>query len=331
MKITPREATTRLARQRFPSDEQVRALMPPEMPTWGHDESQAPAQASGGRTRVRTRRWVLASAGLATALVAAGAIVVPRLTEPAVAAATPPLLEYSELKREGSASDMISELAQHARSQPPLPGNGPYHYVNTRQFQLTTSMTTDMEVMDARVEERLREQWIARDGSGRIEQTTDGERENFSGKFGPRAGRPPLLVGSEQELRSRLLREGSDRTSGDWFDVMAQAWSKQVVSPDLQAALLEILADRSDVEVRGMTTDRQGREGIAIGTDTTQRDPLAPEMRYVLVLDPETGMLLDYEVIALEAGDLPIDPPATVSYIVLLKSGYMPDTDSRPR
>jgi hypothetical protein len=107
-------------------------------------------------------------------------------------------------------------------------------------------------------------------------------------------------------------------------------WSRQVVTRQVQSALLSILATQPDLIVEGMATDRAGRQGIAISTTARSPQERTPAMRYVLIIDPDTGMLLSAEEVALEAGTLPIHVPATIGYALFLRSGYTPGTTGRP-
>lgn len=333
MRITSKGAVERMARQRFPSDEQLRELQQGHQPSWLFDQvSESLSEASAGAgSRVHGRRRALVSAGVAAIAVVGAVIAVPKLMAPPDYVATPPLLQYASISMEGSASDMLTELADKARRQPPPPGTGRYHYVHTRVWLLHTDRTTDMRIIDTGVQEGQREQWIAADGSGRIEHTIGGERTRWSGTYGPGQGAAPRLEGSnEDSLRSQLLRQGRGHTTGDWFDTVGQLWSQQVVTPQLQSALLRVLADQPGIAMAGMTTDRAGREGVAVSTEIEQTHPIVPEMRYVLVFDQDTGMLLDYEQIALRAGHFPIQAPATIGYYLWIGSGYTPDTTTRP-
>jgi len=333
MSTTPKTAVERMARQRFPSDRQVSELQRGQGAAWRVDPP-APSLSDEPVRRLAPahgRRFVVLSAGVAAIALAIAIVLVPRLGTSPATAATPPSLQYTPTSMEGSPAKMLAELAKRAQRQPTPPGTGPYHYVHTREFHLSTDMTTDMVITDARVEEESREVWLADDGSGRIEVIRSGGlRAPWSGTRGPREDTVPRLEGAEDSMRAELRRQGRGRTSGDWFDAAAQLWKQQVVTPQLQSALLTVLAEQPGLTVEGTTTDRGGREGIAISTDIERTNPIVPEMRYVLVFDADTGMLLDYEQIALQAGDLPIQAPATIGYTLWMGSGYSPDTTTHP-
>lgn len=332
MRTTPKAAVERMAQQQFPSEDLMRGMQCGQEPAWLGDDTKAshsvPAASEG--PRVVGRRWLLIVSGAAAVAVAAAVITVPRVTAPPAHAATPPPLTYSAPNGHRSAADVLTELADRARRQPGPPGTGRYHYIRTRDWQLHTARTTDMQILGAQIEESRRQSWFGDDGSARIDELVDGKPADTSGTYGPRWQDIPRLEGNEDNLRAELLRQGSGRTTGDWFDAAGQLWRQQVVTPQLQSALLRVLAQQPGITVAGTTTDRAGREGIAISTDIEQTNPIVPEMQSVLVLDPDSGMLLDYEQIVLQSGSLPVHAPATIGYTVWLDSGYTPDTTTGP-
>ncbi len=104
----------------------VRELQRGLQPAWlADDVNQIPSRSAGlRRPRVHGRRWFVISAGAAAAVVAAAVIIVPRLTAPTAYAATPPSLTYTSTSVQGSAADVLAELADRARRQPAPPGAG---------------------------------------------------------------------------------------------------------------------------------------------------------------------------------------------------------------
>lgn len=321
MNTRTKTALERMAAQRFPSDELLRDTQPdgPHARLLGEPLiiPSAVADLSPSRTRIRTRRRVLVAAALATVAAAGSVTVIPRLAGPAADAATAPLLQYTPLPEKETATDMLTDLAARARSQPPLPGSGPYHYIHTRGWYLHSAQTTDGRILDSRIEASDREKWIASDGSGRLEEVRGGQRTRWSGTFGP-GGLTPA---------AEVLQHSRTRTTADWFQAIRETWSLQAVPPEQQSELLNTLAAQPNLVLEGTVNDRAGRQGIAIST-VTQGE--TPEMRYVLVLDPETGMLLDFEEVALTSDGLPIEAPATIGYTLWLASGYTATTTERP-
>ncbi|MET3805220.1 hypothetical protein ABIB25_002220 [Nakamurella sp. UYEF19] len=78
-----------------------------------------------------------------------------------------------------------------------------------------------------------------------------------------------------------------------------------------------MISGKPDISLLGTVTDRAGRNGLAVGTDTNT--PGYTE-RQTLIFDLQTGALLDYETTALAQGDLPIEAPATIGYTTWLES-----------
>lgn len=258
----------------------------------------------------------MVAAGALAAVVAAIAVPVfaPDQVMPTAAA-----LVYRPV--EGKATDLLTDLAAKAAAQPAPPGAGDYQYLHTRTWSLGLSGYSDTEIFDAKMSIFERELWLRPGGLGRLEMTEDGgpvRREELSG--GP----------AFQTVDSLRAPQSANRNTAQWFQAVAEVWSSQVVTPEIQSALLSILATKPNITVEGETTDRVGRRGIAFSAAADGTRSTTPNERLVIVLDPVTGMLLDHEVVATESGDLPIKTPCTTAYMVWLASGFTPDTDSRP-
>ncbi|HEY9475917.1 MAG TPA: CU044_5270 family protein [Mycobacteriales bacterium] len=324
MNRNTRSALDRMAAQRFPSDDALGDTdeMSPRLLNELRDTSPRPVASAPTRRPVRRR--VLVAAGIVAVAAVGSIVVVPHLNEPTAFAETAPALQYLPGAPKGTARDLLTELAARAQAQPPAPGSGPYHYVHTRSWSLGTGMTTEMKLLWWRIEKTEREQWSGSDGSGRI--LVRGERPEMSFDKNLRPGEldGSILAGSPEALQAKLAAQNPRRTAAGWFNM----WNTQVVSPELQSALLRNLAAQPGLTVPGMTTDRAGREGIAFSAVDSDETPV---MRYVMVLDPNTGMLLDFEKIALENfEDIPMKTPATTGYTVWLGTGYTASTTERP-
>ncbi|HEV7211521.1 MAG TPA: hypothetical protein VGN47_07370 [Blastococcus sp.] len=207
----------------------------------------------------------------------------------------------------------LIELAERAESQPPRPGSGPYSYIHTRGWYLATGQTTDGRVMDARVEETDRQFWVAADGTGRIEETRDGRRSRMSGVYGPGE-----LYPGPADAPGAVIR----------LQDVGSLWQVQTVSPALQAVLLRRLAAGPRLRL-SETTDRAGRPGLAVSADDPP-DRSEWRGRHVLVLDPETGMLLASQEIPLKAADHALTQENASSYTLWVRTGYAPHPDTRP-
>jgi hypothetical protein len=211
--------------------------------------------------------------------------------------------------------EVLHELAATAERQPAPPGNGPYSYIRTRGWYRGEDRTPDGRPR-VRVEETEREFWIAADGSGRIAETRDGRPSPVNGTFGPGGLHPGPLAHAPAGVPPEVaLRQSASPLPVGWLRDIRDAWLVQVVPPALQAALLRRLARLDGVRLAD-ATDRAGRPGVAVSAEDGRR-------RVVLVLDRDTGGLL-----AAEEGTTPTRglPGCTL----WLRSGYAPDTRSRP-
>lgn len=115
-----------------------------------------------------------------------------------------------------------------------------------------------------------------------------------------------------------LLRELSvghpivENGPGELFATVSDLYHEKHPTSAVRAAILRILADRSDVAFRGEVTDRAGRQGVAV--TTTSNDSGLPT-RYLLIFDPTTGDLLDSEdILTTSAGKLHVRIPAVLTY-----------------
>lgn len=239
---------------------------------------------------------------------------------------TAPMLHFVAYSRPVSPKELLHHLSDRALQQPSARGTGPYAYMKTRGWYLSSDQTTDGTVTGSQTSIVEREQWRAEDGAGRVDDTENGAtRSDMVGPDTQPHRRVDADTQSAPVLRDRLLSQGSGRSTRQWFGAFTDNWTVQIVSPGLQSAYLGILAEQPDIEVLGAVTDRVGRAGIAVSTRTD-------DMQLVLVFDETTGALLDYEQIALTAAAaaVPISLPSTVSYVVWLDDGYVQSVGDRP-
>jgi hypothetical protein len=89
-----------------------------------------------------------------------------------------------------------------------------------------------------------------------------------------------------------------------------------------------MLADERQLTNAGTVTDRIGRTGVAVSTESSNS---GLNTRCTLIFDPNTGMLLDFEQVLLEAGKLPVKVPATSSYTVWITTGHVNSIGDLPR
>jgi hypothetical protein len=223
----------------------------------------------------------------------------------------------------------LAELAARAEIQPPPPESGPYSYVHTQGWYLATDQMTDGRILDARVEETERELWVAADGSGRIKETRDSRPSQMSGVYGPGGLYPGPLAATQAGVPAHVaVRQTSSPLPVGWLKDMKSLWLSQTVPPALQADLLRHLAIQRGLRLE-QTSDRAGRPGLAVSAD----DPPSRSghrSRHALVLDPETGMLLAAEEIAVQRSDLAAGMPDPHSHTSWVRTGYATYLDTRP-
>ena len=269
---------------------------------------------------LRPRRgWRLAAvvATGAVVLLAVTFILVPHGGGGSAYAMTPPLLQYQTTAAAPSGQVLLRQLAVLAERQPPKPA-GRYDYGKTRgwylDFRVARGSTT------GQLDPTFRQQWTAPDGSGRLQETRSGRttlNDNFAA--GGLAG-PQEWPTDPASLRAELAKSHPNYGTFEWFTAVGDVWNVQVVSPRLQAGLLRMLADERQLTNAGTVTDRIGRTGVAVSTESRNS---GLNTRYTLIFDPNSGMLLDFEQVLLEAGKLPVKVPATSSYTVWVTTGHV--------
>jgi len=290
------------------------------------------------RTMLVVPRWrLLVTAAVVLALTATGLILGPDIAGRSgrATAATPPLLNYHAPATPVSSRQLLLDLAERAGQQPALtPAR--FAYVKTQGWYLSAagSATTSGKggtTVIGPVIPVVRQRWVATDGSGsgRIWQTRDGEPTPESTLQPPGTLPSTPMVGTvpfpdDPARLARVLGQSHPNYGTyEWFVAASDVATAAPVQPKVQRALLILLSRQGGISVLGSVTDRAGRAGVAIATTSTSRGATT---RHILVFDPGTGTLLDYEEVALKDSDMPIHLPATTSYTLWLASGY---TDSR--
>jgi len=214
--------------------------------------------------------------------------------------------------------ELLRQLAGVAERQSPKPA-GRYDYVKTRGWYYEVSVD-ERGAVTGQLDPTFLQQWIAPDGSGRIEETRSGRttlNDNFAagGLAGPQAWPTDPAV-----LRAELGKSHPNYSTFEWFTAVGDVWNVQVVSPRLQDGLLRMLAGERELTNAGTVTDRMGRTGVAVSTESSHS---GLNTRYTLIFNPKTGMLLDFEQVLLESGKLPVKVPATWSYTVWITTGHV--------
>ena len=265
------------------------------------------------------RGWRLAAvvATGAAVLLAVTFILVPHGGGGSAYAMTPPLLQYQTTGAAPTGQELLRQLAVLAERQSPKPP-GRYDYVKTQGWYLDFRVARGSAT--GQLDPTFRQQWIAPDGSGRLEETR-GDSTTLNDNFaaGGLAG-PQEWPTDPAALRAELAKSHPNYGTFEWFTAVGDVWNGQVVSPRLQAGLLRMLADERQLTNAGTVTDRIGRTGVAVSTESSNS---GLNTRYTLIFDPNTGMLLDFEQVLLEAGKLPVKVPATSSYTVWITTGHV--------
>lgn len=117
------------------------------------------------------------------------------------------------------------------------------------------------------------------------------------------------------------------------FDHAASVLLSAGSSPELRAAIYEVLANLDGVVLDGEAHDPLGRPGTAVSFDSNPPDDVPEEgdhvaTRYTAIFDPDTSQPLAYREELLEPTDF-IDS-SLLSEWVLEESGRVADTQTRP-
>lgn len=270
-------------------------------------------------------------------------------------AATPPLLAIHPLASETAvppAGPALRALADLADQQPWSPGR--FLYTSYRSWSLNVAAGGGS--VATAVVPSTTEVWRAADDSGRLKVTSDpaesGSGENDTDRqaasatpadidtedtahyFRDDPAVSALSTTSPDLLQSQLLGSGDVPPQGaipTYLTMLSQYEQYQPLPPALQANLWRLLADSGSFVDLGTTTDRAGRLGDAIAYDTSAPTGAILPTRFLLVIDPQTGLLLDSErILTSDPGMLPVHIPAVVDYTVFLAAGKTSSDHAMP-
>ncbi|SBW28058.1 CU044_5270 family protein [Protofrankia symbiont of Coriaria ruscifolia] len=305
------------------------------------------------RSRLSRYSWArratwLASAGMAVVLV------VFFLTQfglssstppPTAQAATPRLLAYSPVSE--NARDVLIEIASQIRTNASSLNRAEYRYVKTESWSLSTRI--DGRQVRSAVLPEIREVWRAPDGSGRVriipgtpEFPSDEARRAWQDEERPtvkasdetfHAGELvtmyPSTLPTDADAMAALFAAGHPASNGPAETLVAATdlYLEQTPAAPARAAVLEVLANTSGLQLQGRTVDRIGRSGLAFSVDSSMS---GLPTRYILIIDPTDGRLLDQEqVLITSAGALNVPIPSTISYVVFADAAHTSDTRNR--
>lgn len=294
-----------------------------------------------GHQRRRSRARLLPAVGIAGIAIAAITVVLPGSSE----------------KASPEAVRALQAVASIAQAQAEPAPSDPVVY--SRLFNVYIGTFAHEPPFSVRFPSTV-ETWVEPDGSGRI-RTEDrpiewpSERDEARWRI---AGSPPQsyfdkVAGISDErvgengFNERMLDAEIPPASqlpadpdqlveifeqaapdGDSFSVSARVFTyaapllvQSGASPELRAALYEVVAGLEGVQFEGNVEDPLGRTGTAVSIDNSS-------IRYVLIFDSETSQPLAYREESLEPSDY-IDSPL-FSYWVLEEAGRVTDTETRP-
>jgi hypothetical protein len=310
---------------------------------------------SSARPRRVPRRAVL-TAGLAAAA-ATGAVVVldPFRSSPA-AAATPPLIPYS-LPAGTPGAEELRRIADRTEALPAEPVTGEFRYVRYEGWFLNSAVSGGKTT--SALDSSISETWYRPDGTGRERMAPGlslvdrvGSRETLEAVTGEPStsdrmmthdmpdGITPTPLPDAQHLDTSGVRafaraaiEGADLSipSGPLLvQGIDELFRRQPVPPRTRAGVWRLLSAVPELIYRGEVTDRAARRGAAFTIDDNGDAHGLPE-QYLLVIDPDTGRLLEYDdILTTDPGALNVRVPAVLELKIFLAEGYSTTTSTRP-
>jgi hypothetical protein len=227
----------------------------------------------------------------------------------------------------------------------------PYTYLKTREVAVNT---TDHDARSWRVyQSTTREEWVTRNGSGRLRVVAGpsrfvdaADRAEWEGAgrptflalgFGRRTERRWLAAGMLRgrvqtlpteakvlagRLRAEAIGEGTEiPAAAATLQLIAEDLRNPVATPALRRALYEATSYLPGIENLGRVKDPEGRSGAAVGLTASRS---GSPMQYSLVFDPGSAEVLAFEETALEPkGANAPDGPAVQRATVYVESREM--------
>lgn len=134
-------------------------------------------------------------------------------------------------------------------------------------------------------------------------ETTQGQTP-----YGYFADEPPADASALRTYLEDHVSLGSDADGLATWGAISALRDKWTLSPDQQAAAIELLAGAGDLRVLGTVTDRFGRAGIALKVPSTLR----PEFAATIVLDATSREIIAADVLYLGANERLTVPAGSV-------------------
>lgn len=117
--------------------------------------------------------------------------------------------------------------------------------------------------------------------------------------------------------------------AGEMLERISLLLYMPAASPELRAALCQLMTRIQGVELLGERSDPLGRRGVAFaraggyGKDTSTR--------VLLIVDPQTSHVLAHETELVRPADwVDADPPVVLSSIAYLETGWVDELGTRP-
>lgn len=315
-----------------------------------HDEL---AQRRARRTP--RRRLALIASSVAAAGVLVTGILQPWGSAP-VQAMIPAILDYEFASADAisvapgkSPTIALEQLADAASAMPTQSARIRTQHVVTDSWYADLEATTAgaAEAENSVLVPQISETWLAPDGSLRTVERRDDplpadgrglpanggwdDQPATADETQPAGSLDPDLVSTlptnPDGLRDRLLeiegcvetKLGTERSLCLYNRIIA-IHQTYVTSPQLTAAMWEMLRDERGIRLLGEVKDRAGRAGIGISLIAAKR----PEFRQVLIADPKTGRLLGSEEILIAPVEgISLKVPAIMSFTAILESKYV--------
>ncbi len=228
----------------------------------------------------------------------------------------------------GRGADPLQVAAVAAGSRSAAAAAAPFTYLKTREVAVTSAGAGQRSW--SVYEPTTREEWVARDGSGRLRVTTGPAR--FVGSADraawEAAGRPSFLaLGFGRRTEDRWLagglstgaaelpadpgplatrlrylaetRPGTRSVPAAMLQLIAENLRDPSATPALRQALYEVTGRVPGIEYLGREVDPEGRSGVAVGVTGPGA---GGRERYSLIFDPETSAVLATETTELAPG-----------------------------
>lgn len=282
-------------------------------------------QESRSRRLPASRRLTIAATTIAATLLVVLTVGIANLlvVRPA-AASSPPLLIPTPIAE--STDAVLGRLTTMARANPTTapsaviaaetwsaeltPGADEVTFVQPREIVRTRNDDLSGSVVTRAGEVR----WgVVPDGQAPVQPGTVLEENDFgTGEYPMLFPAPPPDDADElQGYLEQTVGITQASTTGDIFRATVDLRNEWSLDGGQTAALLELIATRDDVIVLGTVTDRLGRTGIALATDTR----FDGAFRDILIFDPETATLLAAEDVYLGGiDDIQLEAPAVLNY-----------------